>query len=55
MDWLLIIAFGLAVIALVSFLVIQNVKDEKKFEDQLNNDYPKPKEEEEDTDTEEIK
>jgi flagellar biosynthesis/type III secretory pathway M-ring protein FliF/YscJ len=54
MNWLLLIFFGIAVVALIIFLVIRNVKDEKQFEDQLNNDYHKQKNEEVDTDTEEI-
>ncbi len=54
MNWLLLIFFGIAVVALIIFLVVRNVKDEKQFEDQLNNDYHKIKDEEADTDTEEI-
>jgi flagellar biosynthesis/type III secretory pathway M-ring protein FliF/YscJ len=54
MNWVLIIFFGIAVVALIIFLVVRNVKDEKQFEDQLNNDYHKPKDEEGDTDTEVI-
>ena len=54
MNWLLLIFFGIAVVALIIFLVRRNVKDEKQFEDQLNNDYHKTKDEEADTDTEEI-
>ena len=54
MNWPLLIFFGIAVVALIVFLVVRNAKDEKKFEDQLNNDYPKIKDKEGDNDTEEI-
>ena len=54
MNWLLLIFFGIAVVALIIFLVVRNVKDEKQFEEQLNNDYHKTKDEEADTDTEEM-
>jgi hypothetical protein len=40
MNWPFIIFFGIAVIALIIFLVIRNRKDEKIFEDQVNNDFP---------------
>lgn len=45
MNWPFLILFGIAVIALIVFLIVRNVKDEKIFEDQLNNDYTKSKEE----------
>ena len=48
------ILFGIAVVALIIFLVVRNVKDEKQFEDQLKNDYHKTKDAEGDTDTEEL-
>lgn len=54
MNWLLIILIGIAVIALVGWLAWRNQKDEREFENQLNNDYRKSKEEEGDIDTEEI-
>jgi low affinity Fe/Cu permease len=41
MNWPLLILFGIAVITLIIFLIIKNQKDEKKFEEQLNNDYDK--------------
>ena len=53
MNWLLLVLFGIGVIALIIFLVVRNVKDEKQFENQLNDDYPKSKEED-NTDTEEV-
>lgn len=42
MNWFIIIPFGIAMITLVIFLVWRNQKDEKKFEEQLKNDYTKP-------------
>ncbi len=53
MNWVFIIFFSIAVIALIVFLIIRNLKDEEVFEKQLNNDYPKSKDEEGDTPTEE--
>lgn len=46
MNWPVIIIIGIAAIALIAFLVWRNVKDEKQFEDQLNQDYHKSKDEE---------
>ncbi len=54
MNWFILIPVGAVLIALVTFLVMRNVKDEIKFEEQVNNDYHKSKEEEGDTDIEEI-
>ena len=54
MNWPFIIIFGIAVIALIVFLIVRNVKDENKFEDQLNNDFQKPKEEKGDTTIDEV-
>ncbi len=45
MNWPLLILFGIAVLALIIFLVVKNQKDEKKFEEQLNNDYDKTNDE----------
>ena len=42
MNWLVIIIVGILAIALIVFLVIRNQKDEKEFEKELDNDYPKP-------------
>ena len=47
MNWLIIIIVGILAIALIVFLVIRNQKDEKEFEKELNNDYPKPRSEDE--------
>ena len=46
MNWPVLILFGIAAVALVVFLVVRNFKDEKVLEDQIKNDYPKPKENE---------
>ncbi len=54
MNWLLLILAGIAAVALVVWLAWRNQKDEKEFENQLNNDYHKIKEEEGDIDTEEV-
>ena len=54
MNWLLLVFVGIAVVALIVFLVIRNVKDKKQFEEQLNNDYHKTINEEGETDAEEI-
>ena len=51
MNWAVIIIVGVLLIALVVFLVKRNMKDEKEFENQLDNDYHKTKDEEGDTDT----
>jgi hypothetical protein len=44
MNWYIIILAGIAAIALIVFLVKRNIKDEVKFEDQLKEDYHKPRE-----------
>jgi hypothetical protein len=46
MNWIIIILVAVGAIALVVFLVNRNMKDEKEFEGQLKNDYPKPKHDE---------
>ena len=53
MDWTVLILFGIAIIALVVFLVLRNIKDKTQLEEQLKNDYPKPKADEGDADAEE--
>ena len=45
MNWPAIIIVGIILLALVVFLVKRNIKDEKEVEQQLKEDYPKPKEE----------
>jgi len=54
MNWIALTIFGIAAIALVVFLVVRNQKDEKDFEEQVNNDYHKTKDEEGDVDAEEV-
>jgi hypothetical protein len=39
MNWYIIIPIGILILVLVYFLVTRNIKDEKNFEDQLNNDF----------------
>lgn len=46
MNWLVIIVVGIFALALITFLVWRNVKDRQRFEDQLNQDYHKPRDEE---------
>ncbi len=55
MNWPLLILVGVAIIALIVFLVRRNQKDKKEFENQLKNDYRKPKDEEGDVDIEDGK
>ncbi len=54
MNWSIIIPVGIAVIALIVYLVIRNQKDEKQFEQQIKNDYPKTKDEEGDAEIDEV-
>lgn len=54
MNWLFLILFGIAAIVLIVFLIKRNNKDEKVFEDQMNNDYHKSKEEEGDAEIDEV-
>ena len=54
MNWLVLIPVGIGAIALIVFLIIRNQKDKKVFENQLNNDYPKPKDDESDVETDEV-
>ncbi len=54
MNWLIIIIVGILAIALIVFLVRRNQKDEKQFEKQLDNDYPKPRTDEGDIDIDKL-
>ena len=54
MNWLVLILFGIAALALITFLIVRNQKDEKIFEDQINNDYHKTKDEEGDVEIDEV-
>jgi flagellar biosynthesis/type III secretory pathway M-ring protein FliF/YscJ len=53
MNWSILILVGLVALALVIFLVIRNVKDEKNFEEKIKHDYKKPREDEGDIEVEE--
>jgi uncharacterized protein YxeA len=52
MNWTVIIIVAVLLAALVGFLVLRNMKDEKEFEQQLNQDYHKPKDAEKEDDPE---
>ena len=54
MNWYILIPFGIAAIVLIIFLVRRNQKDEKDFEKQLKDDYPKPDDENNDVEVEEV-
>ena len=54
MNWLILIIFGILAIALIVFLVVRNQKDEKNFERDLNNDFPKRKSDEADIDIDDL-
>ena len=41
MNWPILILFGMAAISFAVWLTIRNQKDEKEFEQQLNNDIKK--------------
>lgn len=46
MNWPVIIGVGVFAIALIIFLVRQNLKDKKQLEEKIKQDYPKSKDEE---------
>lgn len=54
MNWIALTFFGIAAVALIAFLVVRNQKDEKVFEDQINNDYHKTKDEEGDAEIDKV-
>ena len=54
MNWSVIIVVGIAAIILIIFLVWRNQKDEKEFEQAVNNDYRKPTAEETDIETDDM-
>lgn len=54
MNWPILIIVGILAIALVIFLVKRNWQDEKEFEKQLDDDYPKPPHDTDDIDTDEL-
>jgi large-conductance mechanosensitive channel len=50
MNWFAIVIVAILVIALVVFLVVRNIKDEKDYEQQANQDYHHSKDVEGDVD-----
>lgn len=54
MNWAIIIPAGFLFVVVIVFLVRQNIKDKKKFEDQLKNDYRKSKDAEGDAEIDEV-
>lgn len=54
MNWPVIIGVGIIVIALIAFLVWQNIKDEKQLEEKIKQDYSKSKDEEGDAEIDEV-
>ena len=46
MNWLVLVIFGIAAIALIVFLIRRNIKDKKQLEEKIKQDYPKTKDEE---------
>lgn len=55
MNWYIIIIVSLVIIALVVFLVVRNQKDEKDFEQQMNQNYRHSKDAKGDVDEEVLK
>ena len=54
MNWFVLIPVFFGAVALIVFLVTRNIKDEKNFEDQLKNDYRKPKNDTDDVEVDEV-
>jgi len=54
MNWSVIIPFGIAALALIIFLVVRNLRDEKDLENKIKNDYPKPRDDEGDIEIDEV-
>lgn len=42
-NWMIISVIAVIVVVLIVFVVTRNRKDERQLEDQLNQDYHKPK------------
>lgn len=53
MNWPVIIVVGIASLAVIIFLFLRNMKDEKQLENQLKNDYQKPLHDKADVEAEE--
>jgi hypothetical protein len=54
MNWLTITLIAIPAAILVGFLIYRNQKDEKEFEEEIMNDYTKPRNEEGDIDIDEL-
>jgi protein-S-isoprenylcysteine O-methyltransferase Ste14 len=54
-NWPVLIIVGVVLAALVIFLIVRNRKDEKVLEQELNEDYSKPKEDEHTDDPDDLK
>lgn len=54
MNWPLLVLLGIIAASLIVFLIVRNMRDAKKFENQLNRNYPKPRKDEEDVEPEDI-
>ena len=54
MNWPVLIVTGIALVALVIFLIRRNMKDEEEFEQQIKNDYHKPPHQEGDVDVDNV-
>lgn len=46
MNWLATAIFGMVTLAMLVFLIVRNLKDKKQFEENINEDYHKPRNEE---------
>lgn len=54
MNWLIMILFGIAAIALIIFMIRRNLKDKKEFEQKIQHDYRKPKNDNGDIEIDEV-
>ena len=52
MNWTIIVIVDIAVVALVVFLVLRNIKDKKELEEKIKQDYKKPRDDEGDIEVE---
>ncbi len=52
MNWAVLIPFAILILALLAFMIIRNMRDEKKFIEQVKRDYKKSRDEEGDIDSE---
>lgn len=54
MNWLTFTLIAIPAVFLITFLIYRNQKDEKVFEEEIKDDYTKPRNEEGDIDTDEL-